>query len=209
MSGSFDMTLMFAMHNALRRELAHIAKIAARIDDDPRRILANAAGWEMFKKALYIHHSAEDDALWPAMRQALADRPDDLALLEAMEAEHAAIDPLIESIDAALADRDSGPERVGDLIVALADTLGGPLKHEEDEALPLVEATATARTSRPSRRLWRAFRCRCGRPTGTSDSPPMPPGTTPHRRSSFPAVRYGPRMAVFRSRTCVRVVSRW
>jgi iron-sulfur cluster repair protein YtfE (RIC family) len=119
---------------ALLRELEHIAKITARIDDDPRRIFASAAGWAMFKKALHIHHSAEDDALWPAMRQALVGRPDDLALVEAMEAEHAAIDPLIEAIDAALADRDSGPERVGDRTDALASALSRHLKHEEDEA---------------------------------------------------------------------------
>jgi hemerythrin-like domain-containing protein len=143
MSGRLDMTLMYAMHNALRRELEHIARITARMDDDPRRILASAAGWVIFKKALHIHHGAEDDALWPAMRQALADRPDDLALVEAMEAEHAAIDPLIAAIDAAVADRDSGPERVGDLTGALAGALGGHLTHEEGEALPLIEATVT------------------------------------------------------------------
>jgi hypothetical protein len=66
----------------------------------------------MFKRILHIHHSAEDEALWPAMRQSPADRPDDLALLDAREAEHAAIDPLIETIETALADRDSGPKRV-------------------------------------------------------------------------------------------------
>jgi hemerythrin-like domain-containing protein len=143
MSGRLDMTAMYAMHNALRRELEHIAKITARTDDDPRRILATAAGWAMFKKALHVHHTAEDDALWPPMRQALAGRPDDLALLEAMAAEHAAIDPLIEAIDAALADRDSGPGRVGDRTDALASALSAHLKHEEDEALPLVEATVT------------------------------------------------------------------
>jgi hemerythrin-like domain-containing protein len=143
MSGRLDMTAMYAMHNALRRDLEHIAKITAGIDDDPRQILATAAGWAIFKKALHVHHSAEDDALWPAMRQALAGRPDDLALLEAMEAEHAAIDPLIEAIDATLADRDSGPERVGDRTDALAGALSGHLKHEENEALPLIEVTVT------------------------------------------------------------------
>lgn len=143
MSGRLDMTAMYAMHNALRRELEHIAKITAGIDDDPRRILANAVGWVMFTKALHIHHTAEDDALWPAMRKALASRPDDLALLEATEAEHAAIDPLIEAIDAALADRDSGPERVEAVTDALSGELRAHLKHEEDEALPLIEATVT------------------------------------------------------------------
>ena len=94
MSGRLDMTLMYAMHNALRRELEHIARITARLDDDPRRILASAAGWEMFKKALHLHHGSEDDALWPGMRQSPAHRPGDLALVAAMAAEHAVIDPV-------------------------------------------------------------------------------------------------------------------
>jgi hypothetical protein len=143
MSGRFDMTLMYAMHNALRRELEYIARITARADDDPRRTLASAAGWEMFKRALHVHHGAEDDALWPAVRQAVAGRPDDLALVEAMEAEHAVIDPLIEEIDAALADRESGPDRVGAAADALAGAVCGHLKHEEDDGLPLVDATVT------------------------------------------------------------------
>ncbi|GAA2081951.1 hemerythrin domain-containing protein [Actinomadura alba] len=143
MTNRLDMTAMYAMHDAVRRELRHIAKAAATIDDDPRRVLSTAAGWELFKKALHVHHTAEDDALWPAMRGALADRPDDLALLEAMEAEHAAIDPVIAAIDAALADRESGRERLGDLTDALATGLSGHLEHEEDEALPLIDATLT------------------------------------------------------------------
>jgi iron-sulfur cluster repair protein YtfE (RIC family) len=143
MSDRLDMTAMHAMHRALRRELEYLAKIAARADDDPRQILVNAAGWEMFKKALHVHHGAEDEALWPPMRQALADRPDDLALLDAMEAEHAAIDPLIETIDAALTDREAGPERLAATIDELVSALTAHLKHEEDQTLPLVDATVT------------------------------------------------------------------
>jgi hypothetical protein len=73
------------------------------------------------------------------MRQALADRPDDLALLDVMEAGHAAIDALIETIDTALADRDFGLKRVAAATDAVAGALSGHLKHEEDEALPLIE----------------------------------------------------------------------
>ena len=77
------------------------------------------------------------------MYLALADRPDDLALLDAMEAEHAAIDPLLESIDAALVDREGGPERLGDLVDALHTNLTGHLTHEEADALAgLREATS-------------------------------------------------------------------
>lgn len=144
MTDRFDMTAMYAMHAALRRELEQIARIAAGTDDDPRRILASAVGWDMFKKALHIHHSSEDEALWPAMRESLAGRPDELAVVAAMEAEHGTIDPLIEAIDAAIADRDAGPERLGGLIDGLAGVLSGHLKHEEAEALPLVQASLTA-----------------------------------------------------------------
>ncbi|WP_433463734.1 hemerythrin domain-containing protein [Spirillospora sp. CA-128828] len=133
---NFDMTLMYAMHNALRRELEHLAKATAREDDDPRRVLAAAAGWELFKISLHAHHTAEDEALWPVLRETLADRPDDLALLDAMEAEHAAIDPLIEAID-------TGTEPMGELVDALATNLTTHLAHEEKEALPLMDVTLT------------------------------------------------------------------
>ena len=62
----------------------------------------------------------------------LADRPDDLALLDALEAEHATIDPLLAAIDSALADRDSGPARLGELADALTTALRGHLDARGD-----------------------------------------------------------------------------
>ncbi|GII82215.1 hypothetical protein Ssi03_02050 [Sphaerisporangium siamense] len=136
-----DMTMMYAVHDALRRDAERVARIAARRDDDPRRLLRAAAGWQMFTSYLRVHHTTEDDVLWPDMRRTLADRPDDLALLDAMEAEHGAIDPLLNAVDAALADREAGPGRLGGLTDALVTTLTGHLRHEEAEALPLIGAT--------------------------------------------------------------------
>ncbi len=138
-----DMTMMFVLHDALRRELERIADVTARAGDDPQQLLRTAAGWEIFKSYLHIHHTAEDEALWPALRQALAARPDDLALLDAMESEHATIDPLLEHVDAALADRDHGGDRLAEVVDNLATGLRGHLKHEEDDALPLIDSTAT------------------------------------------------------------------
>jgi iron-sulfur cluster repair protein YtfE (RIC family) len=143
MSDKVDFTLMYAMHNALRRDVEELARLTARTDDDPRRFLANAVGWELFQKALHVHHTAEDEALWPQMREALAERPDDLAVVAAMEDEHAEIDPLLDAINAALADREAPPERVGELIDALSGALNKHLKHEEDETLPLIETSLT------------------------------------------------------------------
>jgi iron-sulfur cluster repair protein YtfE (RIC family) len=143
MSFTIDMTMMYAVHDALRRELERIARVTARIDDDPRQVLGTAVGWEMFKRYLHAHHTAEDETVWPVMERLLAIRPDDLALLAAMESEHAAIEVLLGAVDAAIADRDSGPQRLGDLVDALVSGLSGHLKHEESEALPLIDATLT------------------------------------------------------------------
>jgi hypothetical protein len=143
MSFRNDMTMMYAVHDALRRELGRIARIAGRPGDDPRPVLRAAAGWELFKRYLHVHHAAEDETVWPVMEPLLAGRPDDLALVAAMESEHAAIDPLLSAIDAALADRDYGTQRLGGLVDALVTGLSAHLRHEEDEALALIDVTLT------------------------------------------------------------------
>jgi len=143
MAYRLDMTMMLVLHDALRRELERLARVAARTGDDPRRVLRTAAGWELFKRFLRVHHTTEDDVLWPEMRRALAGRAEDLALLDAMEEEHAAIDPLLAAVDAAVLDREHGAERLGDVLDALATGLRHHLRHEESEGLALIDATLT------------------------------------------------------------------
>ncbi|MFF4388690.1 hemerythrin domain-containing protein [Streptomyces sp. NPDC001552] len=143
MSDAIDLTAMYAMHDALRRELAHLDRLTTAADHDPRQVLATAAGWTLFKKALHAHHAAEDDALWPSLRRNLAGRPRDLALLEVMEAEHAAIGTVIRAIDGALADPGAGSLRLGQLADALTRGLAGHLEHEEEAVLPLVQGVLT------------------------------------------------------------------
>jgi hemerythrin-like domain-containing protein len=140
---TLDMTMMYAVHDALRRELVQISRTAHRMNDDPRRLLRSALGWEMFKKFLHIHHTAEDVSVWPAMRAALANHPDQLAVVDAMEAEHAKIDPLLAAIDTAALDRDYGHQRFGDLADTLVTELTLHLAHEESDALELIDATLT------------------------------------------------------------------
>ena len=99
-----DMTMMYATHDALRRDLDEILRVTERSSDDPKILLGTALGWEMFKQFLRVHHTSEDDLLWPAMRAALTGDCGAHALLDAMEAEHATIDPLLLSIDALIDD---------------------------------------------------------------------------------------------------------
>jgi hypothetical protein len=89
---------------------------------------------------LHFHHTTEDDALWPVVRGEVAGAEGELALLDAMVAEHALIDPLLAAIDEAFGRDDPGRD-VGALIGELGTTLRDHLDHEERDALPLIDRT--------------------------------------------------------------------
>ena len=134
LQGRVDFTLMYAVHDAFDRDLRCLtAAVEAGRTADP----AVRAGWATFKNQLHVHHTSEDTSLWPPLRQKVT-RPDETAVLDAMEAEHARIDPLLSQVDASLAA--SGHAGLAGNAGALAQTLAAHMKHEEDQALPLVEA---------------------------------------------------------------------
>jgi hypothetical protein len=143
MDYQLDVSMMFAMHDALRRELVQVARVASRTDDHPGQLLRAALGWELFKKFLLVHHQSEDDTLWPALRTNVAGQPDRLALTDALEAEHAVIEPLLTAIDAAAADPHYGYQRFGDIVDELTTKLTAHLAHEETDGLPLIDASLT------------------------------------------------------------------
>jgi iron-sulfur cluster repair protein YtfE (RIC family) len=143
-AGRVDLTMMLAMHDAFRRDLAHLARAAGQHPatlDDPARRRAVLTGWELFKTQLHMHHTGEDTDLWPRMRVHLAGRPDDLALLQAMQDEHGRIDPLLDAVDDAFSDHRH--QRLADTVDALVAELSGHLAHEERDTLPLLGRTLT------------------------------------------------------------------
>jgi Hemerythrin HHE cation binding domain len=141
MGYKLDMTMMLAIHNAFRRDLEQIGRVAEGRGDSR---LQTALGWELFKKFLLVHHQSEDDALWPTLRARVAEQPARVALVDALEAEHAAIDPLLVAVDAALTDPAGANRQVGDLVDELATALNAHLAHEESDGLALVDAALTA-----------------------------------------------------------------
>jgi hypothetical protein len=132
-AGKVDFTFMYAAHDAFNRDLRRLAAAAGsgRIADPAVR-----TGWATFKKQLHIHHTAEDRWLWPALRDKVT-RPDEVSVLDAMEAEHLGLDPLLSRVDASLTA--TGLARLTENAGALASALAAHMEHEEDHALPLVE----------------------------------------------------------------------
>jgi hypothetical protein len=140
-TGDADLTIMLAAHDAFRRDLARLARAAAAANlSDPARRQSVAAGWELFKHQLHLHHTAEDELIWPVLRPRLAHSPAAQDTLDAMEAEHEQIDPLLAAVDAEFAAGD----RAADVIDALTSALTGHLAHEERDGLPLIGVALTA-----------------------------------------------------------------
>jgi iron-sulfur cluster repair protein YtfE (RIC family) len=142
---AIDFTIMYSTHDAFRRDLERL--VAAALAGKALTPAAQA-GWENFKNQLVVHHTVEDDELWPRVERAVADRPQDLALMKEMEDEHALLDPLLHAVDQAMA-RESND--LADLTRQLADGLGNHMKHEEESALPLIQEVLTPKD-------WSAFR---------------------------------------------------
>ena len=157
-SGDADLAIMLAAHDAFRRDLGRLARTAAAGRSDPSRRQSVAAGWELFKRELHMHHTAEDEVIWPVLRPRLAGSEHAQSVLDAMEEEHERIDPLLAAVDAAFAQRDGaaggagrevgddwpGEDRLADVIDVLASTLTSHLAHEERDGLPLIGVALTS-----------------------------------------------------------------
>ncbi|TCO44367.1 hemerythrin HHE cation binding domain-containing protein [Kribbella antiqua] len=141
--GPVDLTSMYVMHHAFRRDLAAFkAAVVGTPLEDRTTWKALAARWGKFVEILHKHHTGEDDALWPLLmsRADAADRE----TLEAMEGEHAEIDPLLSACTAGFdrlasyADADAR-DALEVRVVALGEHLARHLAHEECDALALVQ----------------------------------------------------------------------
>ena len=159
-TGDADLTVMLGAHAAFRRDLLQLARAAAFADlPNPARQASVRAGWEVFKRQLHLHHTAEDTIIWPALRDRLGHSTHALSVLDAMEHEHKAIDPLLAAVDEAFGEPDA-PALPG-VTDALATSLSGHLSHEERDGLPLIGVALTAAE-------WRGVGIKIARQNGLS-----------------------------------------
>ncbi|WGY01028.1 hemerythrin domain-containing protein [Nocardioides sp. QY071] len=149
--GPADMTMMYVLHHAFRRDVRDFRAVAAALPTDDRPAWQRLASrWQLFTSELHSHHTKEDEILWPllAERARAADDVDSLRVLDDMESEHTTLDPLLTSCDAgfsALAghpDADQLSDLHTDLLADLADldrALDRHLGHEESAAVPILQ----------------------------------------------------------------------
>lgn len=154
--GPLDMTGMYLMHHAFRRDLDRfVAAVRGTPAADRATWRALQDRWNQFGMVLHHHHEVEDDVIWPPLlRHAdAAGNAEGRATLEAMAAEHDDIDPLLASVSAGFAAlAEGGPRTSADddarsalevRMVAARESLGRHLAHEERDALPLAQRFMT------------------------------------------------------------------
>jgi hemerythrin-like domain-containing protein len=192
-SAPIDFTVLYAAHDAFRRDLDRLANIVAAGRSGSPRV---RAGWANFKHQLRNHHTVEDSVLWPRVERAVQGRPRELALLGEMKEEHARLDPLLAAVDAALAPlarTGAAPVEpaldLADRVKALRTALEEHLDHEEHSALPLIQSVLT-------RADWEAFTGELRRREGIKGTAVFVPwvvdGIAPTDRSRFLAALPAP-----------------
>lgn len=144
--GPVDLTAMYVMHRAFRRDLDAFAEIVPTLAADDRARWAKVERrFDLFATVLHKHHHGEDIGLWPL----LAERGADGAVLDALEAEHVTVDPLLDSARADLRALAAGSgdaavrDRLGSTTMRLRDELGAHLAHEERDGMALVQEHLT------------------------------------------------------------------
>jgi hypothetical protein len=151
--GPHNMTGMYLFHHAFRRDLDTFVRAVRNTPVGHAEVWAALARrWDLFAVILHHHHQIEDDHIWPILvdRARASHRIDDVATLEAMEAEHEVIDPSLTACAAGFRDMTTHPSddhRNGlDVhLTGLREALQEHLAHEEIGALPLVQGTMSER----------------------------------------------------------------
>ncbi len=141
--GPVDLLMMYVVHHAFRRELSDFCgAVRATPVEDRATWRAMLTRWGLFSSFLHHHHEGEDAWLWPALTERAT--PEQREVLEAMEAEHAEIDPALDACRAGLERlaETADPDARAALVVRMVSTresLTRHLAHEETEALALLQ----------------------------------------------------------------------
>lgn len=89
----------------------------------------------MLRRELEVHHGAEDDDLWPKLRERFVASGGDQAVIDEMYAEHRGIGPRLDAVEQAMG-TEGADRAVGELAQAVAEHLD----HEERAVLPLLRS---------------------------------------------------------------------
>lgn len=141
-----DVRDMYVVHRAFRRELRLIPGLVRAVaPGDTARAAVLARHTRMCLQGLHLHHTGEDELLWPLLLERC---PPDADLVHRMEAQHEQVEHLTGLLGPALdrwevEARPAVGEEVASTVDALRTVLLEHLAEEEREILPLAERHVT------------------------------------------------------------------
>jgi hemerythrin-like domain-containing protein len=143
-----DVRDMYMAHTMFRREIGNASTLISGVaPGDVDRAVIVADHLAIVDNSLHHHHTAEDRHLWPRLAERAGAEAE--PVVQVMEAQHGAIDKLLDELRSGLADwRGTADPAVGaslaDTAAELHERLVEHLATEEDRALPLIERHITA-----------------------------------------------------------------
>jgi hemerythrin-like domain-containing protein len=147
-----DVRPMFAMHAAMRRDLARLQHAVRSLKGEDRVPPPVEEGWSVLRRQIESHHRAEDDDLWPVLRARVVSTSE-RAEIDDMAREHARIPPALVAVGDAVSGGLDRAQAVIDLtsgvldreqaVLDLTSRVLEHLEHEERSVLPLIEQHLT------------------------------------------------------------------
>ena len=134
---------MLLIHRVIRREIGQLPGLVRAAAGNPSRAKIVGAHAKEMLDFLHVHHSGEDDLLYPLLRERVTL---DGELIDRMEAQHAEVDAAVREVTADLptwtanADPVIG-ERIAGRIDTMMPVLIDHLAEEEEQILPVVSTT--------------------------------------------------------------------
>ncbi|MFI7585483.1 hemerythrin domain-containing protein [Spongisporangium articulatum] len=136
-----DINEMYVVHRVFRREFAALPTLIRRVGEgDTRRAAVVAEHLRLIVNGLHLHHTGEDEVLWPLLLQRAAPSRE---LVETMQAQHARVDEhssAVEPLRQAWCRSASTVrgEQLARAVEHFTEALFEHLELEEREILPLV-----------------------------------------------------------------------
>lgn len=129
-------TMLMLSHHAFRRDIMRFIQAVAKIQaGDSSHAEALQEEWNKgYHMGLHGHHTAEDNGIFPGIRN---QHPDVAAAIDKLTAQHHHIDPVLERGDAAFADL-AHPDNAAAVLVDLKKLLDEHLTFEEAEVTPFL-----------------------------------------------------------------------
>ena len=129
-------TAFLTSHHGFRRDIRQFAGALGRaLGGETKRLAALSEEWKRYRDTLHGHHTMEDTAIFPSIKQ---QHPELTEVIDGLTAEHHKIDPLLEEGDRAFADLATELRPAVRVVGSLGGLLNSHLETEETHIVPFL-----------------------------------------------------------------------